>query len=279
VNFAASSGGNPLLARPFVNIQTGLQASQLVANLASATNQSLVPLRGNIVASYGRELLWGAEASLLKRLCCGPADEFDYRVDCLIGPRFLHLAEDIQVVEAVEVPAGARPQSGTRILRRDEFDTTNEFYGGQVGLKVDSVWWRCCSVQFLGKIGLGVMQQTADIQGNTEISQPGQTTIVSPGGLLALPTNIGEHSRARFVVVPELGIKLGWQAHQQLRLSVGYNIIYASSVARPGDQVDLRVNTSQIPPSTLVGEPRPAFQFKGTDWWAQGISFGLMYTY
>ena len=50
-----------------------------------------------------------------------------------------------------------------------------------------------------------------------------------------------------------------------------------------GDQIDLTVNPTQLAtptgPGTLVGPARPAFQFDGTDFWAQGINFGMELRY
>jgi hypothetical protein len=50
-------------------------------------------------------------------------------------------------------------------------------------------------------------------------------------------------------------------------------------VARPGDQVDLVVNSTQLPPATARGATQPPFTFHGTPFWAQGASFGLEYQY
>jgi len=46
-------------------------------------------------------------------------------------------------------------------------------------------------------------------------------------------------------------------------------------VARPGDQIDLDVNLSQLKPSGLVGPARPEFHWVGSDVWIQGLSAGL----
>ncbi|HET7719587.1 MAG TPA: BBP7 family outer membrane beta-barrel protein, partial [Acidimicrobiales bacterium] len=63
----------------------------------------------------------------------------------------------------------------------------------------------------------------------------------------------------------------------------GYTVLYWSSVVRPGDQVDLLVNASQIPsnllPTGLVGPARPAVLFRDTDFWAQGVNLSLEVRY
>jgi Putative beta barrel porin-7 (BBP7) len=55
--------------------------------------------------------------------------------------------------------------------------------------------------------------------------------------------------------VPEVSLDMGYRFTSFFRASVGYDLLYWSSVARPGDQV--------------LGVP------KGTDYWAQGLHFRL----
>ena len=106
---------------------------------------------------------------------------------------------------------------------------------------------------------------------------------VAMGGLLTQPTNIGRFSRDRFAVAPEAGVKLGFQVTDWMKFTVGYTFLYLSDVARPGNQIDRTVNTSQLPTQLgggmLVGAPRPGFVFKGTDFWAQGLTLGLELRY
>jgi hypothetical protein len=48
-------------------------------------------------------------------------------------------------------------------------------------------------------------------------------------------------------------------------------------VVRPGDQIDLDINENLLPPQMppITGPQRPAFSFVETDYWAQGLRFGL----
>jgi hypothetical protein len=51
---------------------------------------------------------------------------------------------------------------------------------------------------------------------------------------------------------------------------------YVSNVIRPANQIDPTANTTQLlgtPP--LFGPARPMPLFNQTDFWAQGITFGL----
>ena len=102
---------------------------------------------------------------------------------------------------------------------------------------------------------------------------------MTPAGLLVQSTNSGLHSRDVFAVVPELGVTVGYQLTARLRATFGYTFLYWSQVARPGDQIDLDVNPSQLTSDGLVGAPRPQFQWIGSDMWVQGMNFGLDYRF
>src|SRR5204862_492234 len=75
------------------------------------------------------------------------------------------------------------------------------------------------------------------------------------GGLLALPSNIGRYSRDRFAVLPEASINLGYQVTPWLRATAGYTFLYCSNVVRPGDQVNLAVNPTQLPSNLTAPAP------------------------
>ena len=77
----------------------------------------------------------------------------------------------------------------------------------------------------------------------------------------------------------ELGISLRRNLNCRLAATFGYSFLYWSRVERAGDQIDTTVNPTQIPPGALAGEARPAFPFNTTDFWAQGVRFGLEYNY
>ena len=81
-------------------------------------------------------------------------------------------------------------------------------------------------------------------------------------------------------------MNVGYDVTPHLRAFVGYNFLYVSSVVRPGDQVDRIIDPSRLPvPAALAGNlppantGRPLVPFKATDFWAQGINFGLKYTW
>jgi hypothetical protein len=124
-----------------------------------------------------------------------------------------------------------------------------------------------------------------DIAGGQLVTRPDTGATRFAGGLLALPSNIGHFARDRFAVVPELGVNVGFQLTNHLRAFAGYNFLYWSSVLRPGDQIDRGLNELAIPnfgsqPGTPAGDSRrPAVPFRDSDFWAQGVNFGLEFRY
>jgi hypothetical protein len=252
-NFADSS--DPIIARPFFDVQTQRQAAQLVAFPGVAT--------GSITVSAKSELQ-GAELLLRGNLfeqCCN-------RLDFLIGYRYLRLAEALTIdAESTTISIDDGSNDPTLDVSA-RFRTVNNFNGADLGLLAE---WRNCrwSVDFLMKLALGSTNSRVTIGGSTVIAS-GQTT-TAPGGLLAARSNMGTFDRDAFAVVPELGLTLGYDVTCQLRVTAGYTFLYWSQVARPADQIDLNVNPN--------GGAFPQFNFHCADFWAQGLTLGLDYRF
>jgi hypothetical protein len=60
-----------------------------------------------------------------------------------------------------------------------------------------------------------------------------------------------------------------------MRVTVGYNFTWISSVWRPGAQVDTTVNTTQIAGLPLIGTPSPQATLNDSSVWLQGLTAGL----
>jgi hypothetical protein len=261
-NFTATSLGNPILARPIVDAATGTQTVELVAGPNA--------LAGTISIS-DRSSFWGYEANLRTNLCCCCR----CYTDLIVGFRSLGLDEKLGINENLTV---LRAPGGSFVVN-DQFNATNRFYGGQIGT-VSQYQLGRWSFDFITKLAIGNTRQTVDISGSTVINDPRTgTTTTNVGGLLALPSNIGHYHRDLFGFVPEAGINVGYQLTDHCRLYLGYNLIYWTNVVRPGNQIDLVVNTAQLPPAQPGGPARPAFAFHGSDYWAQGVNFGLEFRY
>jgi hypothetical protein len=204
-----------------------------------------------------------------------------YRVDLLGGFRWLQLTEDLGIFQddSINVTASGltgQPNNITtlslnmELTRHEQFSTENNFYGGQVAARAEFAYQRFF-VSVLGMLGLGDMHERATIGGSatttgsqtvTTASGATQTTSLAgtAPGWLAQASNIGSYSRDRFAVVPEARVSVGYQITDNLSLAVGYTFLYASTVVRPGDQID-----------PVSGPGHPTFTFHGTDFWAQGL--------
>jgi hypothetical protein len=280
------SGVFPVLARPITDAVTGG---------ATVESTTLPGLSSGTLSVASNSSLWGAEANYRQNLCCGCT----YRVDMLAGFRYLNLSESLNIQEnftvlptapalfasnPAEMAAVAR-LVGSNITVADSFQTRNQFYGGQVGATYTQHFGNWV-VDLRGTVGLGDTHQSVDINGVTQIQGGAMGNRTLTGGLLALPTNIGHYSRDRFGVLPEVGVTLGYQVTDHVRVFVGYNLLYWNSVVRPGDQVNTTVNTHYVPSFQLVGSAnrsaapvQPAFNFHSTDFWAQGGTVGVQITY
>jgi hypothetical protein len=262
----ARFGGNQgqIVSRPFFNVLTGLQDTQLVEypNVLSGT-----------VSVDSRSKLWGVGGNFVKNVCCDPCG----RCDLLLGFRYISLEDDLVIRENLtSLPGATGVPTGTTFQIRDQFKTSNDIYAVTMGFYKE----RRFSHYFVGlksTLGLGWNHQVTDISGSTTITQPNSQPTTYAGGLLTQPSNIGRYSSNRFVVVPEVGLKVGVQLTEHARAFVGYNFLYVSNVIRSGDQIDPRVNTNQIAPSQGLGNgpALPAFTGNRTDFWAQGINLGI----
>ena len=130
------------------------------------------------------------------------------------------------------------------------------------------------------KLGFGNTHSEVLIDGSTTTTVGGGAPVTDSGGLLALSTNVGRYSQDHFTVVPELGVTIAYDITSRLRATFGYTFIYWSRVARPGDQIDRYLNPSYIPNNgPPIGPARPAFTFATSNFWAQGMNFGMEYRF
>jgi hypothetical protein len=265
-NFSATSNGGTILTRPFVDATTGLQTTELVAgpNVLAGT-----------VSVNTQTQLWGYEANLRSNFLCGSLWGGHYYTDALIGFRGLGLDDSVDIHESLVILGGN--SAGGRFEIEDRFEARNRFYGGQVGF-VNEYRNGNWIVDLKTKFAIGAMQEQVNINGSTTtIASTGTNTYT--GGLLTQPSNIGHYNRSVVAFMPEVGLNLGYQFTEHIRAFVGYNIIYASSVARAGQQIDTVVNPNNLPPSVATAPLRPAFTFRSTDFWTQGVNLGLEFRY
>ncbi len=271
---------SPVLARPFIDVNPGVTNPFGAGAVGfGSPNSELVVFPGVLtgIANVRTSTdLYGFDANARKNLFCS----CDYRLDVLAGYRYLNLQDEVSINENLTVLSADNPSipQGTNFIVSDRFKTINDFNGGQLGLAGEYRTGRW----YLGGrnlVALGDTHSEVTISGNTVVTQPGGVPMVNAGGLLTQPTNIGTFNNDRFSVVYEAQTILGYQVTDGIRAFVSYSFLYWTNVARAGDQIDLVVNSSQIPPGTLNGAARPVFVRNDTNFWAQGISFGLEMRY
>jgi hypothetical protein len=270
-SFADFSTGVPPLRVPFVNVPPGAgfplgSSSFVIADPGFASG-------GQSITSSLK--LWGIESNGLYRAWSTGTQS----VSLLAGFRYIDLRENLSIFSAETVfppfPSGA-------FTATDGFSTKNQFFGAQIGVKGQQQFGPF-DVSGVAKVALGDNYQTVSINGFSTSSFAGSAPSAL-GGIFSQSTNIGQQSRNRFAVAPEVQLQAGYTLQNGVRFFAGYDFIYISNVVRPGDQIDTTLNFTSNPVlngpgSTLAGAARPALLFNGSSFWAQGFKLGASYAF
>lgn len=263
--YDVSSTGDPLLARPFMNVVTGAEDSHVVALPGTVTGSLAI---SSTTRFKGAELL--VRRTIHSRSDCrlDAADQYAARWDVLLGYRFNQLDDDLLIQESIEL---AGP---TTIGLYDSFDSNNDFHGVDMGLNA-SFQRNRWSLELLAKMALGNTRSRVWIDGAT-VTTSGGVVDNDPGGMLALTTNMGSYTQNNMAVIPELGVTLGFDITKRFRATFGYTFIYWSNVARAGEQIDRNLNPTYFANNgPAAGAVQPEFVFVTSDYWTQGMNFGL----
>jgi len=267
-NFATSSAGSPVLARPFIDANTGLQSASLIGFPGTFSGAVNVSDRSRLLgagASYRQDLgTWSGE-----------------HISALVGYRFLYASDRLDISSTtIVVGAGGAVPLGTIFAPSDSFAAINYFHGldfGLVGQSRHGSW----SFDWHAGIALGATINDAQINGSTALTVGGVTTIF-PGGLLALPSNIGDYAQVRFSAVPNFSLKGGYEFAPSWHLIADYDLLYWTGVQRAGAMIDTTINPNLllVPGGAPGGGPqRPQFQFNTTSLLAQGFSAGIKHEF
>jgi hypothetical protein len=271
--FKSDALGNPVLATPFFDV---------LFNQESASFYSLpTPTGGS--ASFLIDLnsqLWGTEANATARVY--NSDHLKLKV--LAGFRYLDLSEKVRIIDNAIFFAPttlfsiATFPAFSRFPALDEFDTHNQFYAGQIGAEADACFGRF-RLNLLGKMAFGSMHEVITVSGATQAIPAGTNTpvLTVPGDSFALLSNIGRSAHNEFSIAPEVSLNLGYQLTSAVAVFIGYDFLYLGRVARPGDQIDRRWNSSQIPTFGTIpfGGSFPAPMAQQDDFYAHGLNFGV----
>jgi hypothetical protein len=213
--------------------------------------------------------LWGADLNGLVNLVRTDG----WTINALAGFRYLGLRETLNVSNASTLltavdftgPNGtvtALPGSTTSEF--DSFRTQNDFYGGQIGAYLEyqmGPWF----ISNVDKLAVGVTREVVNINGNTTVIPTNAPPLFFQGGNYTSGTNIGSFGQNRFALVPEIKLNVGYQIGPLVRVWLGYDFMYWSSVLRPGNQID----------NTFDGVTRPFVPMLPSPFWAQGFELGI----
>jgi hypothetical protein len=268
--FTATGSGTdePVIAVPINSTVSNIPVGGIPQGETSF-NSGNVP---SVIRVNATTELWGAEALGLVNCCCS-----DNGYLAVVGGfKYLDLRESLTLDQTffdATVPGSLSVHDG--------FSSRNQFYGAAAGLR-GGVCCKYVGVDLAGLVAIGPSRQQYSAVGTTTATPGafGLTAGTTPGGVFALPSNIGTFSRNEFVVVPEAQAKVWFPVCHSLRLFAAYDFLFINSVVRASNQIDRNINPTQ---NTIfqptVGVPAPLPNFNRTEFWAQGVSVGLEFRY
>jgi len=168
----------------------------------------------------------------------------------------------------------------------DQIDGHNRFHGGQFGLHTE-IGSGPVLLEMTGKIAIGQSVGVIRRSGWSLGSLPTMPGLVLPlrnQGILVPAGAAGRWQQREFAVLPEATMKFSYRFASQSRFYFGYNFLYLSEVFRPGDQVEAVADLSGIIMAIPAGERlgpyvRGLLLPERSDYWVQGLIFGLEYRY
>jgi hypothetical protein len=256
--FFATSTGDPTIAIPFYNPLLLQEDALLVAFIDPI--EGLIST-GSVAVNYNTTFV-GTDVYtriMMERSRIN-------RVDLIGGYSYIRLADNFSL--RANYTSFQLLDNGTNYDIRDTFSTSNTIHGGMLGLTGTRGRGRW-SLDWLAKVTLGANRQTARINGTTTITPLVGVPVTVNNGMFAQPSNNGFYTNSQTVVVPEITLNLNYHMNSNWSVGIGYNLMWLSSVATAGRQIDREVDRQQI-------IQRPAFTgFHTEDHWVQGINFSL----
>ncbi|BBO34407.1 BBP7 family outer membrane beta-barrel protein [Lacipirellula parvula] len=250
---------NGIIARPFYNVEDEAGDARLVAypNLVTGTVDIAAQMNFHAASvEYRRRAINSGR----------------YKIDWLFGYQFAQLDENITIRDSTLSLSGIT--QGTSINLYDAFDSSNAFHGALLGLAAHEQLSDNWTGDVYGKGSIGGVASRTNITGETATTLNNVTT-TNAGGLLTQTTNLGVHREGYVSSAWEFGLRARRKLTSNMSFTIGYTWFLLSHVERAGEQIDLAVNVSQIPPGSLSGLARPAFPGEKSSFWTQGISVGL----
>jgi hypothetical protein len=198
--------------------------------------------------------------------------------------QLLSVNDDRYIVRVDDPFAGGNPTPVTATTAlAGNYSSRNQFYGLQVGARIDSDWDRFF-FNAVGKFGFGAMQQqltTKEIVSTFNVDAAGGITPGAdvPFEVYPNPTDVHEN-KTRLAFILEGNMNAGYHITENISLYAGYNIIVMTRIARPSGQ-GLPTNGSGTITIDQNGSAQgPALtHFNETRFYAQGLNVGLEFRF
>lgn len=280
---AFSPNGNPILARPAINVNTQANVAEPISVPGVTSGSIRVSATTSGLLGGGallRENFYNSDepcsTCLFSRPDGGDGARLSSRVDSLFGFRYARLSDHLEIDDNVIAQAALNglPAGGT-LQQIDRFDSHNNFYGVDLGFAGETRWgpW---SFGTVAKAAIGFNNASVDIYGANAVNG-----VPGAGGFLAQPTNMGHFTRTTVSAIPELDLKLGYNITPNVQLSVGYSFLYWYHLARAANQIDPLVDPGFLlqggPTGTAATSPAFSLQERGA--FIQGLTVGFEWRY
>jgi hypothetical protein len=263
-DFAAASGGEPILARPFFDASSGTQNSQLVA-FPGVVEGGLSAEVSNELQSVGISL----RRTMLGNEC--------FHVEWLAGYRYFNFNEQLAIDQAMGLDPGTPPDEQISVDVFDRIRARSRFDGGELGLvtRYHRDRWE---FELLAKIGLGQARRVFTVDNLTVVTDPN----LPKEDQVKATVYVGRYTASDFGALPEIDFSVRRQITPSFTLTAGYSLIFLSEAIRLGDQIDITVNSAdlfpELPLARASGSQSGPPQSSGlvdSSLWVQGIHVGL----
>jgi hypothetical protein len=275
---SSDGNGNPIVARPVI-----------AAGVPSSFVSSFPGTFLGSTAVNGTSELWGIELAGRYTFAITPYLTGDF----LLGYRRMELVENLNIYDAVTpiIPSVSflgnqfTPGPGNYITDTDHFGTNNTFngvdFGGRLRWQSGFDWF---AMSGYWKEAIGATSQNVNIYGSTTLNSSGNPPATVPGGVLALPSNMGSYNRTVFGSITEGGFAFILTPCKYVRFEVGYSATYWNSVVRPGQQINYNVVSSQIPSTNPpytggIAGAQPLFTYHSQGLTIQTLNVGVSLYY
>jgi hypothetical protein len=226
-----------------------------------------------------------------------------FLLNAITGFRWLQLKEQLKFHVSTH-SAPNYPDGFSFANTNDNFKTNNNFYGGQIGIGTGYIN-RHFDLKGILQLGLGAILEEIHIHGSSKTSNgnlfyetKNTANETLKGGIFAQKTNIGTYHRQAFAAVLDANIQANLKVLRYFELNAGYSFLWISALARPGKQIDRKINPTltaladasretvgtQLAPTPFgmpgpaqpkQGAKRPEFSLKNSDFWIQGLTVGM----